>query len=374
MINIEALEECCGCAACANVCPKQCITMHTDKKGFYYPHVEYRNCIDCNLCEKVCPFIGVSTPQMPIAVEAVRSISNAVVKESSSGGVCHELSSNFIASGGVVYGAAWSSNLTVSHVRVTDLLELDKIRCSKYLQSQTGDIYRQVKRDLSDGRDVLFFGTPCQVAGLKGYLRKDYSCLITVDFVCHGVPSQKVFNRTVAGIEKRTGGKVHAVNFRSKREGWRGFGTEFYIQDSDNQFIEHSKSFFFRGFMSNIYLRDCCHHCPFTGNRNHSDITVADLWGVEYVRPDIDDNTGLNLVLVRTQRGSSLLKECSSRLLRYNYDYKDALRYNPAMETPPKVHPCSNMYWKYLIHLPNKAGIFLTLLFGRMLRVLKKRI
>lgn len=372
MINIDSLEKCCGCAACVNACPKQCIIMCPDKKGFFYPQIDANLCIHCDLCEKVCPLINKTKPSPPLIVEAVTSKSVEDVKFSSSGAVCHELSRLFIDKEGVVYGAAWTDDLVIRHIRVTNKADLERIRCSKYLQSQIGNTFKMVKADLTDKRDVLFIGTPCQVAGLKRYLQKDYENLAIVDFVCHGVPSQTIFNQIIADIEKHNGSIVKGVNFRSKKESWREFGTEFHMQNSENLYVRHSKSFFHRGFMSNLYLRDCCHKCPFTNNRNYSDITVADLWGVEFVRPEIDDNTGMNLVLVRSLRGQKVLESCSFKFNRFEYNYQDALRYNPAIETPPKRHSLSGLYWKYLTKLPVKWGIMLALLGGRILRCLKK--
>ena len=372
MINIDSLEKCCGCAACVNICPKQCITMHPDKKGFFYPQIDVNLCVHCNLCEKVCPFINNAEQTCPIDVEAVRSKSAEDVKASSSGAVCHELSRYFVEKENVVYGAAWTDGFVVKHIRVSNKDDLERIRCSKYLQSHIWDTFKMVKSDLTDKRNVLFIGTPCQVAGLKCYLRKDYQNLVTVDFVCHGVPSQTVFNRIIADIEKRNGSNVVGVNFRSKKKNWRDFGTEFQLQSGENLHIRHSKSFFFRGFMSNLYLRDSCYKCPFTNNRNCSDITVADLWGVEFVRPEIDDNTGMNLIMVRSQRGKELLEDCSFKFDRFEYDYQDALKYNPAMETPPRPHVLSGLYWKCLTKLPVRYGIMLALLGGRVLRYLKK--
>ena len=373
MINIDSLEKCCGCAACVNACPKQCITMYPDKKGFFYPLVDANLCIHCNLCEKVCPLISkVNRPSPLLMVEAVTSKSVEEVKLSSSGAVCHELSHYFIARKGVVYGAAWTNGFVVRHIRVTIKTDLERIRYSKYLQSQIGDTFKMIKADLASNKEVLFIGTPCQVAGLKCYLRKDYENLVTVDFVCHGITSQAVFNRIITDIEKRNGSMVKGVNFRSKKESWREYGTELHMQNGENIYVRHTKSLFFRGFMSNLYLRDCCHKCPFTNNRNCSDITVADLWGVEFVRPEIDDNTGMNLVLVRSERGRELLENCSFKFDRFEYDYQDALKYNPAIETPPKPHSLSGLYWKYLTKLPIRQGIMLALLGGRILRCLKK--
>lgn len=372
MINIDSLEKCCGCAACVNACPKQCITMLPDRKGFFYPQVDINLCIHCDLCEKVCPFINNTEYSYPILVEAACSKSSEEVKRSSSGAICHELSRYFINNESVVYGAAWTNDLAIKHIRATNNIDLERIRCSKYLQSQIDDTFQLVKADLNNRKKVLFIGSPCQVAGLKLYLRKDYENLTTVDFVCHGVPSQTIFNRIIADIEKHNDSIVQGVNFRSKKESWREYGIEYHLQSSKILYIRHSKSLFFRGFMSNLYLRDCCHKCPFTKNRNCSDITVADLWGVEFIRPDIDSNTGMNLVMVRSPRGRKLLEDCSFMFTRFKYNYQDALKYNPAIEFPPHPHPLSDLYWKYLTKLSIRHGIILALLVGRFLRFLKK--
>lgn len=247
MINIDSLEKCCGCAACVNICPKQCITMHSDKKGFFYPQVDVNLCVHCNLCEKVCPFINNAEFTPPIGVEAVRSKSMKDVKLSSSGAVCHELSRYFIEKEDVVYGAAWTDGFIVKHIRVSNKDDLERIRCSKYLQSHIGDTFKMVKTDLTNEKNVLFIGTPCQVAGLKRYLRKDYQNLVTVDFVCHGVPSQVIFNRIIADIEKRNCSNVMRVNFRSKKESWREFGTGVQLKSGENLYARHSESFFFVG-------------------------------------------------------------------------------------------------------------------------------
>lgn len=372
MIIINSLKNCCGCAACANICPKQCITMTEDEKDFVYPKVDDTRCIDCKLCEKVCPLITKTTIHPPISTEAVRSKSLNEVMLSSSGAICHELSKHFLEHRGIVYGAAWGKELTVRHIRVNNISDLEKIRRSKYLQSNLYDSYLKVKDDLTKGLQVLFIGTPCQIAGLKCYLRKDYNNLTTIDFVCHGVPSSAIFNRAIASLEKNKKQKVLHVNFRSKRENWREFGTEFTFQNGDTYYIRHSKSFYFRGFMSNLYLRDCCYDCHFVNHKNHSDLTVADLWGIEYVMPEKDNNTGMNLVIVRTHKGEKLLEKSSAMLERFPYSYNDAVRYNPAIETAPKPHILSNFYWKYQTKLPVKTGVLFTLFIGKILRILGK--
>lgn len=193
MIFIQDKKECCGCSACASVCPKNCITMSEDSEGFLYPHVDESVCIDCHLCERVCPMINHGKDREPLAVYAAKNSNETIRMQSSSGGIFTLLAERVIDEGGVVFGASFNDRWEVVHDHVETKEELAKFRGSKYVQSKIGDNYRKVKLFLSEGRNVLFSGTPCQISGLKKYLRKDYDNLLAVDFICHGVPSPGVF-------------------------------------------------------------------------------------------------------------------------------------------------------------------------------------
>ena len=193
MINIVEKKDCCGCSACVSKCPKQCISMIVDNEGFSYPYLDKENCIDCGLCEKVCPVINQNEPKKPLRCYAAINPDENIRVKSSSGGIFTMIAEYIIAEGGVVFGAAWNKNWQVEHTYTEVKEGLKVFRGSKYIQSIIGDSFIQVELFLKVGRKVLFSGTPCQIAGLKKFLRKEYNNLITVDFVCHGVPSPGVF-------------------------------------------------------------------------------------------------------------------------------------------------------------------------------------
>lgn len=193
MISIKDKKACCGCGACVQRCPKQCITLHEDSEGFLYPVADASVCINCGLCEKVCPVINQHTAHEPLQTFAAKNPNEAVRAASSSGGVFTMLAERVIKSGGVVFGAAFDQQWKVVHTCATTIGGLQKFRGSKYLQSQTNNTFKEAEAYLKQGRQVLYSGTPCQVAGLKRYLRKDYDNLLTLDFICHGVPSPGVF-------------------------------------------------------------------------------------------------------------------------------------------------------------------------------------
>lgn len=189
---IDIGKKCCGCNSCAQSCPKQCISMSEDNEGFLYPSVDTNLCVECHLCEKVCPVLNISSGQYPISCYAAKSPDEQIRKESSSGGIFSLLAQKIIENDGVVFGAAFNKKWEVVHCYTETLEGLNSLRGSKYVQSKIGNAYEQVKTFLKNGRLVLFSGTPCQIAGLKTFLRKDYENLITLDFVCHGVPSPGV--------------------------------------------------------------------------------------------------------------------------------------------------------------------------------------
>lgn len=215
MISIKDKKACCGCGACVQRCPKQCITLHEDSEGFLYPVADASVCINCGLCEKVCPVINQHTAHEPLQTFAAKNPNEAVRAASSSGGVFTMLAESVIKSGGVVFGAAFDQQWKVVHTCATTIEGLQKFRGSKYLQSQTNNTFREAETYLRQGRQVLYSGTPCQVAGLKKYLRKDYDNLLTLDFICHGVPSPGVFRTylrdEIIRLSARQGGGKNTV-------------------------------------------------------------------------------------------------------------------------------------------------------------------
>lgn len=315
MIQILDKHKCCGCSACEQICPKQCISFRRDQEGFVYPFVNNSICINCGLCERVCPVINLREDRLPLKTFAATNNNEEIRRNSSSGGVFSALAEKTICKGGKVYGARFQNDLSVVHCKADTLDGIAQFRGSKYLQSELKDIYKAVRNDLNKGIEVLFSGTPCQIAGLKLFLQKNYENLIAVDFVCHGVPSPTVWQSYLDLFRKET--EVTSVSFRNKEFGWHRFGVF-----SDNHYMQV--------FLSNISLRPSCYQCPTKKGRSGSDITLGDFWGIENINPEIDDDKGISLLLVNTKKGEIFCNNLDIWVKEENYQY--AVKYNPSIE------------------------------------------
>lgn len=326
MINITDKHSCCGCSACAQRCPKQSITMQEDEEGFLYPHVDDSTCIDCCLCEKVCPCLNHSDPHEPIVSYAAKNTDKDVRDTSSSGGIFTPIAECIIAGGGVVYGARFNDQWEVQHAKAETKEELSAFRRSKYVQSYIGSTYKEIEKLLKEGRDVLFSGTPCQVAGLRNFLRKEYDNLITLDIICHGVPSPKIWREYVGQLPTEG---VRDILFKDKSTGWRGYS--FTLKDSKGNtlFTERaSKNKYLTAFGRNLTLRPSCFNCPAKAGRSLSDITLADFWGVEKIHPKMDDNKGTSIVLCNTDKGKMLIESLQLNKIQTDYHTYSTIPFN----------------------------------------------
>lgn len=339
MIEIKDKSQCCGCEACVQRCPKQCISLVEDSEGFLYPQIDKNVCVDCGLCEKVCPVINQSAERQPQAVYAAINPDSDVRQSSSSGGIFSALADAVLSQGGVVFGVCWDKDwrLIFDYAETRD--DLSRFRGSKYLQAHVGDAYIRAEQFLNSGRQVLFTGTPCQIAGLKKYLRSDYDNLLTVDVICHGAPSPQVWKKYLDEqlrlIEQNRGLKyqIIAVNFRNKSVGWKNYNFSIGLKRADGE-VEYftqpsSQNIFMRGFLRDFYLRPSCYSCPAKSGKSGSDITLGDFWGINQLKPEIDDDRGVSAVMVNTPQGASWLGGLS--LEQYSMSYADVCRYNPAL-------------------------------------------
>lgn len=344
MIEINSKFDCCGCGACYQICPRQCITMSDDEEGFFYPIIEKNRCIDCGLCSIVCPIINPNEERTPISTFAASCIDEEIRLNSSSGGVFTLLSTEFLKENGVIFGAGFNWDWTVMHSWVETNNGLSKLRGSKYLQSRIGDTFIQTKKMLEDGRQVLYSGTPCQIAGLKNFLKKDFENLLTVDFVCHGVPSPKVWltylENTISYYRNKYEGRkinIDSISFRDKHLGWKkySFVLAFSIMDVNGlkKSCAHSEPFmkntFMKGFLANLYLRPSCYCCPVKKLKSGSDITIGDFWGIEKVMPDFYNDKGVSLVLINTNKGYNVFKTLNVQ--KRESCYSDALKGNTSI-------------------------------------------
>ena len=330
MLEIDK-SMCCGCSACVNICPQQCISFVNDIEGFCYPHVEENICIHCGMCKKVCPFQvhGEEKKSIPKAY-GMKALDNNILKNSSSGGVFTLLAEQIIEIDGVVYGAAMTDDMRgVRHIRVTSAEGLLLLRGSKYLQSQMNDCYNQVKEDLNSKNIVLFSGTPCQINGLKLYLGKNYENLICVEVICHGVPSPLLWENYINYLENKLGEKIIYVNFREKLYGWKKFGL-LVKGENKSKFLSLDKDTYLQMFLKNYCLRPSCYNCNVKKSESMADITIADFWGAESIVPEMDDDKGTSLVLIQTSKGQNYLKMIKNLTVFRMVDFDKSIMSNPA--------------------------------------------
>lgn len=349
MIKIEVKHSCCGCEACVQICPQHCISFTPDSEGFSYPNVDETLCIKCGLCEKVCPVLQPYEERTPLKTLAAINKNDDVRMSSSSGGIFTLLAEQVIDEGGVVWGARFDDLWQVIFDYAETKEGLKEFRGSKYLQAKVGDSYARCKQFLDEGRKVLFSGTQCQIAGLLHYLRKPYENLLTVDFICHGVPSPFVWQRYLAEVVSIGNRAVRDIQFRNKMRGWKefSFAVEFN-EDSQTLFMStpYSKDIYMKAFLSNLILRPSCYSCPAKGGKSHSDITIADFWGIQKVHPDMDDDRGTSLVLVNTDKGSAALP--TEAMTLSEEDFYTAIAGNFAWSKPAAPHQRREVFFRNL--------------------------
>lgn len=348
MIDIKDKSNCCGCGACVLSCPKRCISLYDDNEGFLYPHVNVESCVDCGLCEKVCPVAEPYDERYPLQTFAAINKDENVRIESSSGGIFTMIAEQIIAKNGIVFGARFDDNWQVVLDYTSTVEGLSAFRGSKYVQARTEDTFKQCRDFLNQGRNVLFSGTPCQIAGLKHFLRKDYENLLTVDFVCHGIPSPKVWAKYLSEVVKTL--DIKGISMRDKRrEGWKRFN--FVIDyDEGNSLISlsswHKKNDFMNAFLQDVILRPSCYNCKSKEFRSHSDITIADFWGIHKVCPDMDDDKGTGLVLVHSERGRHFFP--TEKVHCKEVSFEEGSRSNPAIYRSAKPWPRRNDFFSKL--------------------------
>lgn len=330
--------DCYGCRACEQACHIGCITMDENEEGFLYPKLNYIQCTSCGLCERVCPIMNDVILNKPQSVWAVTHSNLKKRMESSSGGAFSAIASIVFSKGGVVYGAAFDENYKLFHKAATTEQELLPLKGSKYIQSDIGAVYQDIRRYLKNEKLVCFVGTPCQVAGLLAFLGKKYANLITVDLVCHGVPSNKLFIRYIHSLQKKHASHIFDFKFRDKsRFGWGIYYSYAYIDQTGNVRKNNfhgsfgSYGFFFdRG----ASFRRSCYSCKYASNKRVGDITLADFWGVHHFYPKLDLKNGVSLYLANTTIGDNVFKDICNQLHYYPASLEDATQYNHNLRSP----------------------------------------
>ena len=324
MIEIKRTKDCCGCSGCVQVCPRKCISINKTINGFLYPVVDKDSCVECGLCEQVCPVINQFDERTPLKVYALKYDNDVIRQSSSSGGAFTLLAEQVINQGGVVFGARFDAVYDVVHDYVESRDDLRLFRGSKYVQSYIGQSFIQVKEFLQSGRKVMYTGTPCQISALKRYLRKDYANLITVDFICHGVPNQKLWEYYLNSEKKDSFSKLYSTNFRSKLYGWHNFSLQMeYVRKdgSTSSFYEsHNSNPYFQLYMSNLMLRPSCYECPSRSGKSRSDITLGDFWGIDKVMPEFDDDKGTSLFIINNYIDLDIWNRSDVIICEVNYE------------------------------------------------------
>lgn len=323
------LEKCTGCSACASVCPRNCIVMKPDQEGFLYPHIDENLCVSCGMCRKICPIANKSkdTGQKPVAY-AFQHTDEKIRYFSSSGGAFAAIAGSFILNGGAVFGAAFDGEFRVRHVCCQTVEELKQLQGSKYVQSDLGGCLNQLKSMLDAGREVMFSGTPCQIAAVKAVCAKEYANLTTVDIVCHGVPSPVVWDIYIKEREKLACGKTQEMSFRFKSSGWKRYSVRFLFDNGAEYCQIITEDPFMRAYIGHVALRKSCHSCLFKDTHRQSDLTLADFWGLDRVMPEINDDKGTTLVLVHTERGEKIVNNLAYYGRLQIVDFDEAIEEN----------------------------------------------
>ena len=334
--------DCTGCHACANICPAKCIIMKKTETSFFTPEIDMSLCINCRQCEKVCPVIhtpGISTQTVAYAM---KNRNQNERNQSTSGGIFPLFAEYVLEREGVIFGAAYDSDFSVRHIKVCEKKDIPLLQGAKYVQSVIGTSFLEVKRELTSGRLVLFTGTPCQCAGLKSFLGKSYENLITVDMICHGVPSPKVWQAYVEyrSQKENEGIRPLRINMRSRSSGWShyGYSTEFDYGDGKISQIGNNHDLFMKAFVGNICLRSSCSACKLKGVERCTDFTLGDYWGIWNQHPEFDDNKGTSVVFVHTQKGREMLEQLNDKVDCLKVRNEDAYRENGSLVRSSPAH------------------------------------
>lgn len=341
--------------------------MSRDLEGFLYPKADPTICIKCGLCTKVCPILSPNPKKQPISTYAMRNRCNTTCAYSSSGGVFSLVAERILADRGIVFGAGFNQQWEVEHISIDSLDKLYKLRSSKYVQSNVLDCFKETKQHLSEGRKVLFTGTPCQIAGLKHYLRNDHDNLLTIEVVCHGTPSPKVWqeyltyrlNRIKKHNPQHTNPTITDIQFRDKSTGWEGYSFRLNYKTDPSATTTHTErepyvnNIYMQGFLKNYYLRPSCHHCQAREGRSGADITLGDYWGVTQHHPEIFSDLGVSVVMINTPKGEKIFNEISSATHFVASSFDLATATNPCIVTSVPTPPRRAEFWEAY----NKKGI-----------------
>lgn len=340
-------EQCMGCSACISICPKDALALEQDKYGFYKPVLRREKCIECGLCEKVCPIISEKwkTENIEVRAYACSNRNDEIRLQSSSGGVFYEVARSVLEEDGKVYGCAWTAPDRAEHIMIDSEDKLPLLLKSKYIQSKMGITYRLIKENLLKGDLVLFCGTPCQVSGLISFLGKRHTNLITIDFICHGVPSQRTLSIAKKELEKKYDKKIKEFNFRNKKNGWNTLTIEVLFEDNTKVLEKAKDNSYYQAFLLNLGLAKSCGECKYNVLPRTADITLGDFWGISVQTIEkFQDDKGVSCVVINTNEGRKVFENIKDKFVFREVKIAEIKEGNPFLNGHCKPHPKSEQY------------------------------
>lgn len=346
---LKEKDLCTGCSACMQICPNDSIHMCDDEEGFLYPIKNTETCINCGACEKVCPVLNISPhteEYMSCKIACAKDYD--LLEKSSSGGIFGLLAISIIENSGVVFGVAFDEEFQAHHIVIEKREELHLIQKSKYLQSNKENSFRLVRKYLKEGKQVLYSGTACEIAGLKAYLRGNDDNLLTVDVLCHGVPSPKVWKRYLNKVCEINKCNVDNIDFRCKGDGWRKYSIEFILKNGEKLNIYHKNDEYMRLFLNNICLRPSCYDCKFKKLERDSDVSLGDAWGIEKVFPDFEAEKGASVIIVHSEKGEKMIKQIQEQLITEMCEVDEILKPSDDARKSVYMHPSRKKFFRLL--------------------------
>lgn len=349
-INLfENKKDCCGCGACMNVCPKQAISMQEDEYGFLYPVIDDSLCVKCGCCKRACGYQNIIESASPIATYASSNNNDDQILKSASGGMFAAFAEKILKVGGIAFGASMETidgKLTPMHLGITEENDLIKLQGSKYVQSYIGKTYSEAKNYLISGRMVLFSGTPCQIAGLKAFLKNDYENLLTVDIVCHGVPSTRFFQDYITVLEKNLGGTIVDFRFRDKTKGW-GCTAKATVKGQSgikDKLIPCDLSSYYKLFLMSQIYRENCYFCKYASSHRPADLTIGDYWGIQQEHPELmankggilTEDKGISCIIINTRKGKKYIDAFKESLNIFDSTFEKVSKQNDQLNAPSR--------------------------------------
>ena len=343
MKQVLEKSRCTGCTACMNICPKGAITMVEDTDGFKYPVIDQDKCINCGLCVKTCPVLNTKENKSLNKCYVGYNKDEEVRLNSSSGGIFSLIANHILDQKGIVIGAAFNENNELKHIAIEKNKDLNKLMGSKYLQSDLNDIFKYIKENIKE-RKILFVGTPCQVGGLKAFIKNDYNNLICIDLVCHGVPSPKLFKKYIEELENENGNLLN-YNFRDNSTGWDTYSNTATFKDKTIT-EDRKQNKYMKLFLSDVALRQSCFNCNFKLGNKYSDITLGDFWGIKNHYPEMYNKSGVSAIIINTKQGEELFNNINKDIEYKECKLEEILSGNPSLKISGKEPKTRDNFFK----------------------------